>query len=760
MSQTAKFKAFLSYSRKDEDVVRRLHRRLEQFEIPRALRNDGAARLGRFFRDKDELGAASALGEELRDKIAAAEWLIVCCSPASVASQWVDAEVDAFISTHGPNRILAVILDGQPHDVFPQSLRAREPLAADFRKIGDGEDLGFLKLVSGLLGVDLGELRDRQAAAERARVRNRAILAGVFGVLAIAASVSAVIAVQQRNRAEAMTIEAIDIGAGVVAQADSLSQRFGVPTSALEELLSFAEQRFDRLFEQNVQSTELARQRATVQVQFAELYQRTGDSERSRDQALAALASFERLPADQLRTIDYARALRAAGQAEAILGRPDQARTYLEGAVNASRTMLADIPDGILARFQLAASLSALGELHMQAQRPEDALPLFAEAAPLLEYVHTHAPEVGTMPLITALDWLGGAQSITGDRTAANTTFARSIAISRDWLERNPDSLAARSTLGSSLMKHAQTLADADDPAAARPLFEESLAIARTLAASDPNNAQYQRDVSLRLILTANVLTSLGQGSPAMVDEAINTLRAQVRADEANVELKETLAVMLGVRAANAQDSGNASAARNTWREVVALRRDIRTRAAAPTPTHAANIAFALEMIGDTSATLRDLPAMLEAYQAALPLRREALAAAPQDRAARASLAGVLHALGLTRKFNNDASGAIAALSEAARIRSALANSNRDDAAIAFLAVDSLQQLAVVQAGTDGAAARASFEQARTILRRLVAAHPDDARYADSLQRTEDVLQAWNAPTQETPAPETPAQTP
>lgn len=753
MSQSAKFKAFLSYSRKDEEAVRRLHRRLENYEIPRALRGGGPARLGRFFRDKDELGAASELGAELKDKIASAEWLIICCSPASAASQWVNTEIDSFIATHGHGRVLAVILDGEPHEVFPPSLRAREPLAADFRKIGDGDDLGFLKLVAGLLGADLGELRDRQAAAERVRTRNRAILAGVFGALAVAASVSAVIAVQQRDRAEAMTLEAIDIGAGVLAQADALSQRFGVPTSALEELLGFADERFDRLFERDVQSPELTRQRATVQVQFAELYLRTGDSARAREEAMGALAAFERFPEGSLRTLDYVRALSAVGQAEASQGRDGEAVAYTGRAVDAARAMLQDIPDGRLARIWLGGSLQRLGQLHMRAERAEAAAPLFAEAIPLLQYVHDQTPDDDTSVtnLITAIDWLGSAQALSGDRTEALATFTRAAELSRAWLAREPESLAARSTLGNSLMKLGQTQADQQNYAAARAPLEESVTIARTLAASDPDDAVFQNALALRLILTANVLTSLGQAPRGMMDEAIAMARTQARNDPTNIDTKETLARMLAVRAARRQGAGDNAGARADWRDIVQLRRDLRVAAPANAPTPAANLAYALEMIGDTSAELRDLPAMLTAYGEAVPLRRTVLRATPQDASARASLAGVLHALGLSKKFDGDSTGAREALGEAARLRVALAHANRNDTAIAFAAADSLQQLALLQAETDGAATKRSFEQARDILRRLVAEHPEDARYADSLRRTEDVLQTIAEGTQQSP---------
>jgi tetratricopeptide (TPR) repeat protein len=742
MSTSPKFRAFLSYSRRDEAAVRKLHQRLERYSIPRALRRGGSPKLGRFFRDKDELPASAQLSAELEERIASAEWLIVCCSPAAAQSKWVNAEVEAFTQTQAPDRVLTVVLEGEPHDVFPPALRAREPLAADFRTNGDGEDLGFLKLVAGIIGVDLGELRDREAAAQRARLRLRAALAGVFALLAIGAGVSAFIAVQQRDRAEAMAREAIDIGAGVVQNADDLSRRLGVPTSALEQLLDFASHRFDRLFGEGIASSELERQRASLRVQFSELYGRAGNSAKQREEAQAALAMFERFPTDELRTIDYVRALAAAGQAELALGREQEAIRYATRAVDAARVLRADIPEGRLGRIWLAAALQRLGEIHMRGGRPREALPLATETVALLDAVVAQTPDddVSVTNLVAALDWLGGAQSATGDRVAAKTTLARSVETARAWAARSPESLPARSTLSSSLMKLGQTLADERDSASARAPFEESVAIARELVASDSGNAEFKMDLALRLMLTANVLAELGEPAQELTTEGIAMARAQVRADPADARAKETLARILAVRAARLSDAGDNAPARTAWREIAELRREMRTDARARTPDSAASLANAYEMVGDASAGLHDLPSMLAAYGDAVPLRREAVAAAPDNAAARASLAAVLHAQGLSKSFNRDGPGALAALDEAARIRTALAADDSSDRSIAFHAADSLQQLALVQSASDGEATRRSLEQAKAILERLVAAEPENARYADSLQRTNDVL--------------------
>lgn len=698
------------------------------------------------FRDKDELAAASGLGDELNQKIAQSDRLIVCCSPAAAGSEWVDREVAAFIAARGADDVLAVILDGEPQAVFPPSLRGREPLAADFRKSADGEELGFLKLVAGLLRVDLGELRDRAAAAERARVRNRTTLAGVFAVLAVFATASAVYAVQQRNHAEAMAREAIDIGAGLVAQTEELSRKFGMPSSAIEELLRFADTRFERLFAEGVKSDDLEYQRAGMAVQFADFYGRVGDTARQKASAERALAMFDRFPKDATRTVDYVRATAAVADAQFNTGDTEGAAESYEFAIKSARIMMADIPDGVWPRVLLGGSLQRLGEIRMKQGRAAEAAALFKESIPPLQHLSDAAPEdeLRATNLLAALDWYGGAQNASGDRAGALTTLRETITRGRAWVKARPESLAARSTLGNSLMKLGQTLSDNGDPRAARAPLEESVAIARTLAASDPRNARFRKDLALRLMLTANVLVKLGESGEPLMSDAITAGRALVAEDPANVDQRRTLALMLATRAERYAKQNAHARALAAWRETTALRRGLKSADVGSIK----DLAWSLEGEGDAHAKLRDAPAAARAYGEAATLRRQTLATAPQDAAAKKALADTLFALGLTKKFADDAPGATAALKESAQLRTALSRATPRDDALAFSAVDSWQQLAVLQAAVDANATVTSLEQAAALLRPLVARKPDDARYAASLKKTEDMLAsiaAWRA---------------
>ncbi|MEO7936626.1 MAG: toll/interleukin-1 receptor domain-containing protein, partial [Dokdonella sp.] len=118
--EALRYRAFISYSHRDSKLAQKLHRRLETYAIPRALRGaktDGstlAKRLGAVFRDRDELAAAASLSRSIEDALDASSALIVVCSPAAVASLFVDAEIAYFRRNHPDRPTLAFIVDGDP----------------------------------------------------------------------------------------------------------------------------------------------------------------------------------------------------------------------------------------------------------------------------------------------------------------------------------------------------------------------------------------------------------------------------------------------------------------------------------------------------------------------------------------------------------------------------------------------------------------------------------------------------------------------
>ena len=212
-----RYKAFISYSHQDEFWGQWVQRALEGYRLPRHLvGTQGAfgeipARLSPVFRDREDLSAAADLSSSIKQEMERSATLVVICSPASAQSRWVNEEIRYFQSLGRGNRIHALIVDGEPDSddpvlkCFPEALVTREdgskvePLAADVRQWADGKLLSKLKLVSGILGIRLDDLRRRDMQR-----RHRLWMVSAISALSIAlvTSVLAIMAVTARNAAE------------------------------------------------------------------------------------------------------------------------------------------------------------------------------------------------------------------------------------------------------------------------------------------------------------------------------------------------------------------------------------------------------------------------------------------------------------------------------------------------------------------------------------------------------------------------------
>lgn len=186
-----KYRAFISYSQQDKVWARRIQKSLETYRVPLGVAVDGLVRrkLGRFFRDDDELAGEPSLGDALQGAIRDSENMIVIASPNAARSKWVNEEIRTFKQTHGSNRIFAMIVAGRPfaseegapdEECFPLALRRvvapdgtitdqqDEPLAPDVTK--DRLPRIRARLAAGLLGLDFDVLwqRDRRRRRQNA----------------------------------------------------------------------------------------------------------------------------------------------------------------------------------------------------------------------------------------------------------------------------------------------------------------------------------------------------------------------------------------------------------------------------------------------------------------------------------------------------------------------------------------------------------------------------------------------------------------
>lgn len=184
--QEYRYWAFISYSHRDTNWAKRLHSHLETWKVPRSLVGHATPvgkiprRLNPIFRDRDEMSGGGNLDEVILAALKTSRYLIVVCSPASSASQYVDEEIRMFKAMGREDRILYIILNGEPGSnavCLPSWARRRvgvdgaettvEPLAADARRGKDGYRNATLKILARLLDVEFDGLKRRDARRRR-----------------------------------------------------------------------------------------------------------------------------------------------------------------------------------------------------------------------------------------------------------------------------------------------------------------------------------------------------------------------------------------------------------------------------------------------------------------------------------------------------------------------------------------------------------------------------------------------------------------
>ena len=173
------YNAFISYRHHPDDirVASEIHRSLEHYKVPRAIRKKTKG-ITRLFRDKEELPITSDLSSDITKALRNSEYLIVICSTHTCESTWVQREIDLFLQTHDRSKILTVLVDGEPYDTIPEILRYEErvnpatglaekipiePLSCDWRvgrRKAKREELP--RLAAALLGCGYDELRQRE----------------------------------------------------------------------------------------------------------------------------------------------------------------------------------------------------------------------------------------------------------------------------------------------------------------------------------------------------------------------------------------------------------------------------------------------------------------------------------------------------------------------------------------------------------------------------------------------------------------------
>jgi tetratricopeptide (TPR) repeat protein len=283
---------------------------------------------------------------------------------------------------------------GDPKTVVPESLSDAEPLLVDLRPGGDGMELGFLKLVAGILKISLGELRDREAEAARARSRTRLAITSTLAVLLVGAIAGLVGTYFYHRKSDNIAAVAIDASADMADETYVMTLEGNMDVAANEQVILSSLRRLDDLEKNGALPRELQRRRAWTYWRLATNYQTAKKwSDQEKYAALAASATQGSTDYDD-RTLHALSSLSLAGAAE---GRGDRSRAsaLFAQSLRESESLLADFPKEHQARLLLAETLSGVARHHFAARDLEQTIANYTKACKLYSEVSSeHADSI------------------------------------------------------------------------------------------------------------------------------------------------------------------------------------------------------------------------------------------------------------------------------------------------------------------------------------------------------------------------------
>ena len=191
-----RYDAFISYRHSDLDmyIAKKIHKGLETFKVPGAVaKKYGKKSIRRVFRDQEELPIGSDLGDNIESALRESEFLLVICSPRTPESYWVQKEIETFIRMHGREHVLAILIEGEPDQSFPQQIlideegNPVEPLAADVRGSSKRETdrklkTELMRLAAPILYCSYDDLRQRHRERRMKKMLSAAAGAAVLGL--------------------------------------------------------------------------------------------------------------------------------------------------------------------------------------------------------------------------------------------------------------------------------------------------------------------------------------------------------------------------------------------------------------------------------------------------------------------------------------------------------------------------------------------------------------------------------------------------
>lgn len=532
--------AFLSYSHADSKSADWLHGVLERFRVPAEVvgrRTDQfivPASLAPIFRDRHELAASSDLSGEIREAIDCSRHLLVLCSPAAAASRWVNEEIRAFKRLRPDGKVLAAIVDGEPHaadparECLPAALTERydgrgrlaghdaEPIAADLRPTADGRDKGLLKLVAGMLDLRLDELVQRE---ERRRHRRWMLVsAGAITGMTLATGL-AVFAVQARDEARDQRRQAESLVGFMIGDLKDKLEPVG-RLDALGAVGTRVLAYYERQDKASLSDEALA-QRSRALTLMGDIAQRRGDFDGAlrlyREGLASTTEALRRDPANPQRLFDQAQNVFWIGWIASLRGEYAAAVTQFTDYRALAERMIAVDPANPKWRLEGIYADSNLGVVALQTRHFTDSAQRFARALGALDALRRKAPsETAYSHLdIENRGYLADALERSGQLPAALDQRGRQLGTLRQLLARQPDDaqlLAQQVVAMWSLAREQGSVGRRDEALAS---IAGALAVADLLVRREPKNREWADRAAGARLEQARLLIGAGRVAEA-----------------------------------------------------------------------------------------------------------------------------------------------------------------------------------------------------------------------------------------------------
>jgi tetratricopeptide (TPR) repeat protein len=685
-----RYRAFISYSHRDSAWADWLHRALESYSIPPRLvglsTSAGVipARLAPIFRDRDELPSATDLSRKVSEVLAQSACLIVVCSPHSAQSHWVDEEVKAFQRLGRADRIYCLIVDGEPgagawpgraHDeCLAPALKQRfdaagrptgepfEPIAADARPGKDGKANARMKIIAGMLGVDLDDLKHRERRRRRWRV-TALVSAGVL-LLALTTTL-AVNAVIARHAAERRQKQAEDLIGYMLGDLDDRLREVN-RLDILESVANTVVKYFATLPPTDLTEGALA-QRTQALLKLGAVRRDQGRIPEALDafkEALATSANLvQRAPGNLAYEKINAEALSWLGLVDWSQGRLDDALLRFAAARDALRRVSALHPDDTELLDRLASARTNAGRVFEARGQVEDARREYIEVMEAYSYLGRREPE--------KLEWkteLGYAHNNLAQLAAKEGNLEEAVReyiadreIKANLFQIDPTNNQRREDLVASEAFLGRVLHLCGNTAAATMHLRAAMDGIETLLQIDPNATDWLEKAGGYGWMLGQSLRVGGNAVDAQKHDelAVARLTQLVRKDGGNVGWQRKLAQallensrrLLGLNQTAAAKQGAIAAGQGIERAVASAKDDLTSKLVA---------AQVQLVLGDIAAADGDSPAAQRLWSAARTLL-SSMAEASRDPAVLDAWIGVQLRLGATA----NAFAALPALSNA-----------------------------------------------------------------------------------------------